>query len=292
MRNMELPEELANLIKEIEKEGIDVICPFRDPYGDKWQILVAIPLDKVEPTPYQRDLSEPHVRRLMEVIETVGRFLDPIIIVRPKPGVYWTPNGNHRREAMYRLGKDKIVGILIPEYDVAFQILALNTEKAHNLKEKSLEVIRMYKAIMKEDPDKYESDFAFQFEEAPFITLGLLYESQPKFAGGAYHSFLKKIDHFLDIPFEDAFIEREKRANILGEIDSIVQELVIRIKERGITHPFVKNFIVSKANPFGRKRKIDMEFHEAMELFKENLSKLDVSGVTIEDIAGAGTEWG
>ena len=36
----------------------------------------------VEPTPYQRDPSEPHVKRLMHVLETLGRFLDPIIAVR------------------------------------------------------------------------------------------------------------------------------------------------------------------------------------------------------------------
>ena len=283
-----IPEEIQKLTEEIEKEGVKVLCAYKDPYGEQYQLLVELPISMVEPTPYQRDLSDPHVRRLMEVIETVGRYLDPIVIVRPEPGVYWTPNGNHRREAMYRLGKDKITGILIPEYSVAYQILALNTEKAHNLKEKSLEVIRMYKAIMREEPDKYESEYAFQFEEAPYITLGILYENKPKFSGGAYHSFLKKVDHFLDMPFEDAYIEREKRAEVVGEVDEIVQEIVTRIKERGINHPFIKQFVVSKANPFGRKRKLDVDFYEAFEMFKERLNEIDVSRVSVEDIASAG----
>ncbi len=283
-----IPEKIQKLIEEVENEGVKVLCAFKDPYGDNYQLLVEIPLNMVEPTPYQRDLSDPHVRRLMEVIETVGRYLDPIVVVRPQKGVYWTPNGNHRREAMYRLGKDKITGILIPEYSVAFQILALNTEKAHNLKEKSLEVIRMYKAIMKEEPDRFESEYAFQFEEAPYITLGILYENKPKFSGGAYHSFLKKVDHFLDIPFEESYIEREKRAEVLAEVDEIVQDIVTKIKERGINHPFVKQFVVSKANPFGRKRKLDVDFYEAFEMFKEKLLEIDVSKVRIEDIASAG----
>ncbi len=280
-----IPEEIQRLIEEVEREGVKVLCAYKEPYGDKYQLLVELPVNMVEATPYQRDLSDPHVKRLLEVIDTIGRYLDPIIVVRPRPGVYWTPNGNHRREAMYRLGKSKIIGILIPEYSVAYQILALNTEKAHNLKEKSLEVIRMYKAIMQEEPDKYESEYAFQFEEAPYITLGLLYENKPKFSGGAYHSFLKKIDNFLDISFEEAYIEREKRAGVLGEVDEVVQDIVIRIKERGINHPFIKQFVVNKANPFGRKRKLDVDFYEAFEMLKERLNEIDVSRVSIEDIA-------
>ncbi|MEN3044902.1 MAG: ParB N-terminal domain-containing protein [Candidatus Hydrothermales bacterium] len=279
-----LRDEIRELIEEIENDGVKILSVFNDPYGGKIQFLVEIPLSLVEPTPFQRDLSEPHVRRLMEVIETVGRYLDPIILVRPRKSVYWTPNGNHRREAMLRLGKEKIVGILIPDYSTTYQILALNTEKAHNIKEKSLEVIRMYKTLMIEERERYESEFSFQFEEAPFVTLGLLYESKPKFSGGAYHSFLKKIDNFLDLPFEEAFLEREKRAAFLSEVDEIVQDKVTKIKERGINHPFVKQFVVSKANPFGKRRKLDLNYFEALEMFKERLLEIDVSKVKYEDI--------
>ena len=74
--------------------------------------------------------------------------------------------------------------ILIPEAEVAYQILALNTEKAHNLKEKSLEVIRMYRGLAVEQPKRGEEDFTFQFEAPHFITLGLLYEENKRFAGG------------------------------------------------------------------------------------------------------------
>lgn len=256
-------DEIKKFIEEIEEGGVKILASFNDPYSDRIQFLVEIPINMVEPTPFQRDLSEPHVRRLMEVIETVGRYLDPIILVRPKKGVYWTPNVNHRREAMVRLGKNKITGILIPDYSTTYQILALNTEKAHNIKEKSLEVIRMYKTIMKEEPDRNESEYAFQFEEAPYITLGILYEEKPKFSGGAYHTFLNKVENFLDIPFEEAYTEREKRASVLAEVDDIVQEKVTRIRERGINHPFVKQFVLSRANPFGRKRKLDVNYYEA-----------------------------
>ena len=283
----DIPTEIKKLKEEVEEEGCKVLSIFKEPFSEQYQLLVDVPIEKVQPTPYQRDLSEPHVKRLVEVIRSIGRYLDPIILVRPKPNVYWTPNGNHRREAMIRLGKERIIGILIPDYSVSYQILALNTEKAHNIKEKSLEVIRMYKSIMEEEPEKTESEYSFQFEEAPYITLGILYEKDEKFSGGAYHTFLKKIDLFLDLPFSKAYKEREKRAEVLAGVDEIVKDIITKIKERGINHPFLKQFVVSKGNPFGRKRKVDVDFYEAFEMFKENLKKIDTSKVSLEDIASA-----
>lgn len=86
-----------------------------------------------------------HHKRLATVIEKTGRFLDPVIVVTaPKEG-FWTPNGRHRLEAMRRLGARAITALVVPNREIAWQILALNTEKAHNLKERALEVIRIYR---------------------------------------------------------------------------------------------------------------------------------------------------
>jgi ParB family chromosome partitioning protein len=59
---------------------------------------------------------------------------------------------------------------VVPEAAAAYQILAMNTEKAHNLREKSLEVIRMYKELARLD-DATEEIYALEFEEPAFITL-------------------------------------------------------------------------------------------------------------------------
>ena len=133
---------ISELTSAVENDGGAVLGSYRDPFGATPVLIVALPIDRVEPTPYQRDPSEPHVRRLMTVIEKVGRFLDPLVLIRQDEG-YWTPNGNHRLQAMRKLGARTIVGLLVADPDVAFKILALNTEKAHNVKEKSLETIRM-----------------------------------------------------------------------------------------------------------------------------------------------------
>src|SRR3954470_21709697 len=154
-------EKLAALIKE---DGGHALAIYREPLGGHTVVLAALPIDKVEPTPYQRDLSETHVKRLANAMERVNRYLDPLIAVR-HDGVYWTPNGNHRLGASKLLGAKAVIALVLPEQDVAFQILALNTEKAHNTKERSLEVIRMYRGLVgaRDDP---ETELAPLFEEA------------------------------------------------------------------------------------------------------------------------------
>jgi ParB family chromosome partitioning protein len=104
---------------------------------------------------------------------------------------------------------------VLPESEAAFQILALNTEKAHALREKSLEVIRMARALA-EDPRK-ESEFEPQFEEPQLLTLGACYEENGRFPGGAYQSVLRRIDEFLPRPMGKALDERMRRARRVME---------------------------------------------------------------------------
>ncbi|MFA4015426.1 MAG: hypothetical protein RUDDFDWM_000509 [Candidatus Fervidibacterota bacterium] len=284
------PENVKALAEQVESDGGKVLAIYQEPFAGEWQLFVMLPMEKVKPTPYQRDLSTNHVERLVEVIRTIGRFLDPIIAVRSPTGEYWTPNGNHRRAALESLGKEMIPAILLPDQSVAFQILALNTEKAHNLKEKSLEVIRMYRGLLEETisegtSDLREIDLAFQFEEAYYATLGLLYEESKTFSGGPYTSLLKKVDRFLDLPLKEAYEARKQRAQKLKQADEVLAEIVRKIKERGITHPYVKHFVVSQCSPVPpRVRKVAMEYDEAIESLTRKLKEFDVESVRPEDI--------
>ena len=103
-------------------------------FGGTPVLFTALPVDRVEPTPIPAR-SVPAARETPD-----GRRRD----ARPVPGphrrdpqdsAYWTPNGNHRLQALRKLGAKTITALLVPDPDVAFKILALNTEKAHNLKE-------------------------------------------------------------------------------------------------------------------------------------------------------------
>ena len=161
-------------------------------------LLAALPIAAVQPTPFQRDLSPTHAKRLAQKIDEAGAFLDPIIVVRGEDGRLWTPNGRHRLAAAKVLGLKQITALVSPDERLAFRILALNTEKAHNLKDRSLEVIRMARNLAKRQPRAKETDFAAEFEAAEFLTLGILYEHDARFAGGAYGPFLKKVDRFAE----------------------------------------------------------------------------------------------
>ena len=272
------------LADQVERDGGTVLAVYQEPVGDHWQIFALLPMDKVEPTPYQRDLSPTHAKKLQEVVKKIDRFVDPVVVMSPRPGVYWTPNGNHRRVVLGKLKAKVIPAILVPEAEVAFQILALNTEKAHNLKEKSLEVIRMYRGLVDEAPGEGEEGYTFQFESAHFITLGLLYEQNKRFAGGAFAPILRRVDKFLKGHFPKTLTEREERAELVREADEALVGAVARIKKRGISHPYVKNFILARTTPLTRQRKTLPGFEQTFRKLVDNIEAFDVSKVRYEDI--------
>src|SRR4051812_43119924 len=67
---------LEPLRARIVAEGGVVIGAYRDPLGGHSLLLAVLPIATVAPTPFQRDLSEAHHKRLAEVIHKTGRFLD------------------------------------------------------------------------------------------------------------------------------------------------------------------------------------------------------------------------
>ena len=254
---------MERLSGEVERDGGTVLGRYRDPYGATPLLLAALPVDRVEPTPYQRDASETHVKRLMGVIEQIGRFLDPIIAVRHDAG-YWTPNGNHRLQALKKLGARTIVALLVPDPAVAFKILALNTEKAHNLREKSLETIRMARALAKTRGEA-ETAFAFEFEQPAFLTLGACYEERPRLSGGAYQSILRRVDEFLDLPMAKALKERERRGKKILKLDDAVSAVVEKLKARGFTSPYLKPFVVARVNYTRFSKATSFDYDETLD---------------------------
>ena len=287
------PHDVAELHRAIESDGGKVLAIYREPYGGRWVILAALPIELVAPTPFQRNLSDTHVRKLELVIGRIGRFLDPIIAVHtPTTGQavkYWTPNGNHRLSAMKTLGAKSIVAIVVPEAAAAYQILAMNTEKAHNLREKSLEVIRMYKELARLD-DATEETYALEFEEPAFITLGLCYEERPRFSGGAYNPVLKRVDEFLKKPVRAAIDLRRERAKTLLALDDQIIEQVNALKAKGLTSPYLKSFVVARVNPirFRPKDAEPLSFDEALDRMATATAKFNPEKIKMEDVARSG----
>ena len=284
----EAPRAVREMSDQVAADGGTVLAAFREPVGEHWQLFALLPIDKVAPTPYQRDLSPTHVKRLHDAVKKIGRFVDPIVVVSPQPGVYWTPNGHHRLKVLQKLKADVVPALIILEPEVAFQILALNTEKAHNLKEKSLEVIRMYRGLAESEPRSGEEDYAFQFEAPHLVTLGLLYEQNKRFAGGAFAPLLRRVDGFLSGTFAKTLPVREARAEKVRAADAALADVVAQLKKRGIRHPFVKNYVLARTTPLTRQRKTLPSFEQTFKKLAANLEDFDVAKVRYEDIQRAG----
>jgi ParB family chromosome partitioning protein len=275
------PETRSLLTRIASDDGV-VIGTYREPFGGTPAVFAALPIDRVEPTPYQRDPSQPHVKRLMGVIETLGRFLDPIIAVPNKDG-YLTPNGNHRLQAMRKLGARSVIALVVPDAAIAFKILALNTEKAHNLKEKSLETIRMLRALA-----DTEREFAFEFEQPAFLTLGVAYEQRARLSGGAYQSVLRRIDDFLDEKLPKALKERTRRGDLVLALDDHVGGIVDRLKKRGFTSPYLRPFVIARINPIRFSTSSEFDFDDVLGRMQKNAAKFNVDKIRQEDVVRAG----
>lgn len=277
--------EVEGARQAIEDAGGTVLAAYRDPLGGHPLVFAALPIEKVSPTPYQRDLSPMHVRRLENAMRALDRFLDPIVAVAADGG-FWTPNGNHRLNAMKEMGAAAITALVVPEAETAFKILALNTEKAHALREKSLEVIRMARA-MADSPSK-ESDHASEFEEPAFATLGVCYDANGRFPGGAYQSVLRKIDAFLDLPMAKALVERERRAKRVMALEEKVAAAVAALKERGLSSPYLRAFVVARINPLRWTKEANPEFDATLSEMEKRLSRFDAAKISPQDLARSG----
>ncbi len=281
--------DLERLASQVEADGGAVLGRYSEPFGGKPVLLVALPVAAVEPTPYQRDPSDAHVKRLMGVVEKIGLFLDPIIAIRHEDK-YWTPNGNHRLQALRKLGVKTIVALLVPDPQVAFKILALNTEKAHNLKEKSLETIRMARALAGGRPSggEPERSYEFEFELPAFLTLGAAYEERPRLSGSAYQSILRRVDEFLDEPMSKALKERERRAKKILKLDDAVTAAVDKLKAKGLTSPYLKPFVVARVNYTRFSKATSFDFDETLDKIIASAQKFNVERVKQDDVAKAG----
>jgi ParB family chromosome partitioning protein len=283
--------EVAPLAAEVRAAGGAPIGAYREPLSGRAMLLAALPLAAVQPTPFQRDLSPTHTKRLAQKIDEAGAFLDPIIVVRGEDGRLWTPNGRHRLAAAKVLGLKQISALVSPDERLAFRILALNTEKAHNLKDRSLEVIRMARNLAQRQPCAKESDFAAEFEAPEFLTLGILYVEDAKFAGGAYGPFLKKVDRFSERTLTVSLREREGYAARLRGIDADVRKIVKALEARGFKSPYLRTFVVARINPvrFHRTKPGDkkppMPLAEALTRMAASARRFDAKSVKSADLA-------
>jgi ParB family chromosome partitioning protein len=291
------PAELRELERAVAAAGGEVLSRYRDPLGGRWLALAALPLSRIAPTPFQRDLSEPHAKRLAEMIERVGCFLDPVIAV-PAPDPegevrFWTPNGLHRLTALARLGARSTMALVSPDPALAYRILALNTEKAHNTRERALEAVRMARGLAEVDGRRPESEFALELEDGSLVTLGLAYEERPRFAGGAWAPTLRASDAFLELPLAKSLQVRGRRAERLLALDDRVAEIMAALRARGFESPYLRNFVVARLRPFRPRGKPAPDAEALLDHLERAAERFDpgkVRGDQLAKSAGAAEE--
>ena len=285
-------EELSGSAREVaervESVGGRLLGAYSDPLGKQPVLVAILPIDSVEPTPFQRDLSQVHHRKLADVLDRTGMFLDPIIAVTAPDKGFWTPNGMHRLMAMRRLGARSITALVVPKREIAWQILALNTEKAHNLREKALEVIRIYRGLLDEDDARAENGFAFYLEEASLVTLGICYENNGKFAGGAYNPIVRRLETFSEDSIAKAIKQHEKTAALLMDLDARVGEAVKKLKEKGFVSPYLRTFVVARINPLRWLQGEPPPLEEVLKTMRDRAARFNVDKIKQSDLSNMG----
>jgi ParB family chromosome partitioning protein len=149
----------------------------------------------------------------------------------------------------------------------------------------------MARNLAKRQPRARESDFTAQFEAPEFLTLGLLYLEDARFAGGAYGPFLKKVDRFSERTLPVSLREREGYAARLRGIDADVRKIVKSLEARGFKSPYLRTFVVARINPvrFHRikagDRKPPMPIAEALTRMSAAAKRFDAKSVKQADLA-------
>ena len=86
--------EVRALVADVEAAGGAGLGAYREPLSGRPLVVAALPREAVDPTPFQRDLSPTHTKRLAQKIEESGSYLDPIIVVRGSEGGFCGSTGS------------------------------------------------------------------------------------------------------------------------------------------------------------------------------------------------------
>jgi ParB family chromosome partitioning protein len=136
--------------------------------------------------------------------------------------------------------------------------------------------------------DRPEKEYAAEFEEAAFITLGFCYQENGRFSGGAYHPILKRIDQFLSMKLPAALEERKARAAKLLELNDLVNDAVKKLKERGLESPYLKAFVVARINHLRFVKDKHPDFDSSLDRILGAARRFNAGNVKADQVARSG----
>ena len=141
--------------------------------------------------------------------------------------------------------------------------------------------------LLEDSASKPEKDFAYYFEEASLITMGLCYEKHPRFSGGVYNSFVRRLTSFSEESLTKSLKAHERIAEMLLELDAKVGEAVAKLKAKGFISPYLKAFVVGRSNPL-RFMKEPPELEELIKTIRGKVERMNVDKIKQEDITASG----
>jgi len=107
------------------------------------------------------------------------------------------------------------------------------------------------------------------------------------FAGGAFAPILRRVDKFLKGKLPDTLDERKERAEKVRAADEALGKAVAALKKRGISHPYVKQFVLARTTPLSRQRKTLPSFDQTFTRLVAAIEGFDLSKVRYQDVQRA-----
>ena len=245
----------------------------KEPFLGYSQQVAIIPVEKLKVIEVQRKPSSYHVRRLTESIRKIG-FVTPLVAVK-RGDECIVIDGQQRLLAAKQVGIKELPCIIVPE-KYACSLMKLNIEKQMSLRERAFVALNVYRMYLGEDPSMSEEDprILDSIEFAHHVTLGIGYEKNPKLFGSAYEPILRGLDTFLAVPLREAIKRRDDRAHLVLETDEVARRAVEKLKEIGISHPFVHKEAIAFCNPLREKGKVEKSIEEVFAELRKNLERL------------------
>jgi ParB family chromosome partitioning protein len=116
--------------------------------------------------------------------------------------------------------------------------------------------------------------------------MGLCYEKNAKFAGGAYNPIVRRLEKFVDEPLQKALKSHEKHAEMLQELDERVAEVMKKLKDRGFVSPYLRAFVVARINPLRFMQGEPPPLEDVLKTMTQRAAKFNTEKVRQEDLAG------
>jgi ParB family chromosome partitioning protein len=99
---------------------------------------------------------------------------------------------------------------------------------------------------------------------------------------------LRRTERFVDAPLSEAIEAHEELAALVLDLEEKVSAAVARLRERGLTSPYLRSFVVARVNPL---RWIQGELPPAADVIRQmrdRAARFKVDGVKAEDLAKMG----